>query len=238
MRSGEVFFTTHSKKTKHNAGQIPTVKSTGIKSSVYLHATYLFVDVKNDSARKSYVNTYVELVPGKVPMSKERNEDILAGPIAEDYTMEDAILTEEPVNMEEKLRKTMEKPVRYTHDLRVVFQRRTSTSRKVKANKQENSVFDATEAMQSLCKAFFTIKDLSLHDVENKSFEQITNFPTTERDFKNYFDCTGSESGNMEVYCTISTSMTLPQVKFDSELYSYLMTHHIYLYPKGYTKAH
>ena len=42
-------------------------------------------------------------------MSKEKNEDILAGTIAEDNKMEDAIGREETDNMEEKVSKTIEK---------------------------------------------------------------------------------------------------------------------------------
>jgi hypothetical protein len=169
-------------------------------------------------------------------MSKTPDDDPLAGSIAEKEGMEVEDQIGRTVLMEEDSKESGEKPVRYTHELRVVFQRRNHTSRR---GKTAESVFDATEAMKALCQAFFTIKDMSVHDTDKQSFHHIKNFPNTEDEFKKFFDCTPSgQSGNMEVYCTISTSMQLPKVKFDLELYDYLMTNNIYLYPRGYTKAH
>jgi hypothetical protein len=94
--------------------------------------------------------------------------------------------------------------------------------------------------LKSLCQAFITIKDLTIHDDEQQSFQQIENFPQTEQEFKKFFDCMPNVSESMEVSVLQDlTSLKLPQVKFDSELYDYIMTNHIFLYTRGYTaKTH
>ena len=79
--------------------------------------------------------------------------------------------------MEEDPKESVEKPMRYTHELRVVFkQRRNSTSRQ-----KATSVFDAPSALKSLMQAFFTINDVSIHGSNDKVFNQIKQFPNNEK---------------------------------------------------------
>jgi hypothetical protein len=169
-------------------------------------------------------------------MEEKKKDDPLAGSIAMEKTDQEGTREEMLDTMEEDPKESDEKPMRYTHELRVVFkQRRNTTSRQ---SKKQTSVFDAPSALKSLIQAFFTIKDVSVHG-GNKVFSQIKQFPKNEKEFQDFFDCTpNGQTGNMEVYFKVSTELKFKEMKADSELYDYIMTNNVFVYLYGYTKQH
>ena len=88
--------------------------------------------------------------------------------------------------------------------------------------------------MKALTQAFFTIKDVSIHGSNDKVFTQIKQFPNTEQEFQQFFDCTpNGQTGNIEVYFTVSTTLKFKEMKADSELYNYIMSNNLFIYLRG-----
>ena len=110
-------------------------------------------------------------------MEEKKNADPPAGSNAMGKTDQEETIEVVQDTMEEDPKESEEKPMRYTHELRVVFKQRQNPTSRQKAT----SVFDAPSALKSLMQAFFTIKDVSIHGNDDKSFNQIKQFPNNEK---------------------------------------------------------